>query len=101
MGLIMMAAAVTVESFAQMFLKLGAGGGPRAWVGLGVIFYLLQIAAYTAALSRLDVSVAFPLGSLCFVGVTLLSKLFLGEAVGAVRWLGVCCILGGAVLMAL
>ena len=120
-GLTLMIGAVTGESFAQMFLKVGAAGGPRAlsspfrelaarsragsspatWVGLGVLFYGLEILAYTLALSCLDVSVAFPLGSLCFVGVAILSKFFLGEAVGTIRWLGVGCIVAGAVFVTL
>ncbi len=120
-GLIMLVAAVTVESFAQISLKIGAGGGPGvlcppyrlhagryrlgsspgAWVTLGVLFYGLEIFFYTRALSCLDVSVAFPLGSLCFVGVAILSKVFLGEIVSGVRWLGVGCILAGTVCLTL
>jgi len=120
-GLMLVAAAMAVESFAQMFLKIGAGGGPRilsqrfrdlagrsrlgrsagAWIGLGIAAYALEILLYTLALHRLDVSVAFPLGSLCFVGVALLSQWLLGEAVGPIRWLGVACILAGTVFLAL
>jgi multidrug transporter EmrE-like cation transporter len=120
-GLIMMLAAVTLESFAQVSLKIGAGGGPRAlglpfrlhasrsrvgsspaaWVVLGVLFYGFEILFYTRALSCLDVSVAFPLGSLCFVGVAVLSKVFLGETVSGIRWLGVGCILAGTACLAL
>jgi multidrug transporter EmrE-like cation transporter len=120
-GLILVIAAMAVESFAQMFLKIGAGGGPRilsqpfrgvagrfrlgasagAWIALGIAAYALEILLYTLALHRLDVSVAFPLGSLCFVGVAILSRWFLGEAVGKVRWLGVGCILAGTVFLAL
>ncbi len=119
-GLTALAAAVAVESFAQLFLKIGAAGGPgilppalrrrvarwplgsaSSWVALGVIAYGLEIALYTLALHALEVSVAFPAGSLCFVGVALLSKLVLGESVGRVRWLGVGCILAGVILVAL
>ena len=120
-GILILVAAMVVESFAQMFLKVGAAGGPgilqapyrrlasgfpfssiaASWVALGVIAYGLEIALYTFALHLLDVSVAFPMGSLCFVGVALLSKLFLGETVGRIRWLGVGCIVLGAVFVAL
>jgi drug/metabolite transporter (DMT)-like permease len=115
-GILVLVSAVTVESFAQMFLKIGAAGGPgilaescrhrigwipfssiaASWITLGVIAYGLEIFLYTLALHFLDVSVAFPLGSLCFVGVALLSRIFLGETVGRIRWLGVACILVGA-----
>jgi drug/metabolite transporter (DMT)-like permease len=120
-GIFVLLAAVTVESFAQTFLKIGASGGPgilslpyrrwarrflfgstaAGWIVLGVIAYGLEILLYTFALHLLDVSVAFPLGSLCFVGVAILSKLFLGETVGRIRWLGVACIVVGTVFVAL
>jgi uncharacterized membrane protein len=114
-------AAVAVESFAQLFLKIGASGGPEIlllryrrligrfsissaaanWVVLGVIAYGFEILLYTFSLHLLDVSVAFPMGSLCFVGVAMLSKMLLGETVGRTRWLGVGCIVVGAVFVAL
>jgi drug/metabolite transporter (DMT)-like permease len=119
-GIFVMSAAVTVEIFALVFLKIGATGGAgiawlscrgmgrllpgipaHGWVLLGLASYVVEIALYTAALHYLDLSVAFPLGSLCFVGVALLSTLFLGESVGRTRWLGVGCILAGTVLVAL
>jgi undecaprenyl phosphate-alpha-L-ara4N flippase subunit ArnE len=110
-----------VECFAQVFLKIGATGGPGIllvrfrrlvhrfpfssiaanWIILGVIAYGLEILLYTFALHLLDVSVAFPMGSLCFVGVAMLSKLLLGETVGRIRWLGVGCIVVGAVFVAM
>jgi len=102
-GVVLAVAAVAVESVAQLLLKVGATRqtGARAWIGLGALAYGIEITLYTFALHLLDVSVAFPLGSLCFVGVAVLSKLFLGEKVSRVRWLGVGCILAGAVCVTL
>ena len=120
-GTLILLGAMAVESVAQLGLKLGAGGGPallrpacrrwveqfrpathpRFWIGFGVAAYVLEILLYTCALRFLDVSVAFPLGSLCFVGVALLSKFLLGEAVSPARWLGVGCILAGSCIVAL
>ena len=118
-GVLILIAAVTVESFAQLCLKVGASGGPSVlgapyasfaqrsvflrrpivWQGLGVVLYGAEIFLWTSVLHLLDVSVAFPMGSLCFVGVALLSSLFLGEVVGRVRWIGVLCIIFGTALM--
>jgi multidrug transporter EmrE-like cation transporter len=117
-GLAFLLAAVSVESLAQMALKVGASGpgilsapmrrlagagrlleSARSWVALGVVLYLVEIGLYSVALSRLPVSVAFPIGSLCFVGGAVLARIVLGEAVGPVRWVGVLLILGGAALM--
>jgi multidrug transporter EmrE-like cation transporter len=120
-GILLVVAAAVVESFAQIFLKIGAAGGPgilmppyrhrvarwpagaspKGWLALGLLAYGVEIVLYTFALYFLDVSVAFPLGSLCFVGVALLSRIFLGEAVSHIRWLGVGCILAGTVLVTL
>ena len=120
LGFILLVAAMAVESLAQLLLKIGASGGSGAlqpslragavrcfgmtrtwpWISLGVGAYALEILLYTLALQRLDLSVAFPIGSLCFVGVALLSRLVLGEAVGFMRWLGVGFILIGVSLLA-
>lgn len=118
-GVTILVVAMLVESLAQICLKIGASGGPQillepysgwaekisflradsTWKILGVVFYGLEIFLWTSVLHLLDVSVAFPMGSLCFVGVALLSRIFLGEAVGMVRACGVVCIIGGTVLM--
>jgi undecaprenyl phosphate-alpha-L-ara4N flippase subunit ArnE len=120
-GILLVVAAAMVESFAQIFLKIGAAGGPgilmppfrhhalrlpagasgKLWLSLGVLAYLAEIFLYTLALYFLDVSVAFPMGSLCFIGIALLSKWVLGESVSRTRWLGIGCILGGTILVAL
>jgi undecaprenyl phosphate-alpha-L-ara4N flippase subunit ArnE len=119
LGILLLTVAMTVESFAQLCLKIGAAGGPsimaapyasvaaksvvfaraRTWTALGVVLYGLEVFLWTSVLHMLDVSVAFPMGSLCFVGVAVLSRLFLGETVGAVRWSGVICIILGTALM--
>ena len=107
-GIVLTLAAAGAESGAQLFLKLGArartapagrGGAAVRWVALGLAAYGVEIALYTAALHFLDVSVAFPLGSVCFVGVALGSRIFLGERLGRARWVGIGCILAGAALV--
>jgi undecaprenyl phosphate-alpha-L-ara4N flippase subunit ArnE len=102
-GIVLTIAAVAVESVAQLWLKIGTGSAtaPKRWIVLGALAYGVEILLYTLALHFLDVSVAFPLGSLCFVGVALLSKFFLGETVSRVRWLGVGFIFAGAVCVTL
>jgi len=112
---------MAVESLAQVCLKVGAAGGPdifiapysqflkkvailqqaNVWKILGVFLYGLEIFLWTSVLHLLDVSEVFPMGSLCFVGVALLSKIFLGEVVGPIRAGGVVCIIAGTVLMTL
>ncbi len=102
-GVALAVGAVALESVAQLWLKVGAAGGRRAkrWIGLGALAYGGEILLYTLALHWLDLSRAFPLGGLCFVGVALLARIFLGERVGPVRWAGIACILAGAVCVTL
>ena len=120
LGLIAIVAAVAVESLAQLCLKMGSSEGGAAlaagawkklagihalsgkapWIGAGLVAYGVEIVLYSIALHFLDVSVAFPLGSLCFVGVAILSKLALGETVSPVRWTGIVLILAGTAFLA-
>ena len=102
LGLSLLVAALVIESFAQLFMKIATTRKiARHWIIAGVAAMVVEVALYTGALHFLDVSVAFPIGSLVFVGVALLSKFFLGEAVGRTRWLGVGFILAGACFVAL
>ncbi len=103
LGIGLVVAGAAIESAAQLCLKLAAtptaGSAPRAWLALGIGAYAVEVLLYTAALRWVDVGVAFPLGSLSFVGVALLARVFLGEAVSAKRLFGVGCIVLGAVLV--
>lgn len=67
---------------------------------LGLFFYGIGALAWIAVLSRLDLSVAYPFLALNFVLVTLVSRVFLGETVPPLRWLGILVIIGGILLVA-
>jgi drug/metabolite transporter (DMT)-like permease len=67
---------------------------------LGLFCYGLGALAWIAVLSRLDLSVAYPFLALNFVLVTLVSRLFLGETVPPLRWLGILVIIAGIFLVA-
>jgi multidrug transporter EmrE-like cation transporter len=119
LGLAYLVLAMATESAAQLLLKVGSGGGsavlagaarrvlgasrvlagPAPWIAGGVLAYVAEVALYTLALGRLRVGIAFPLGSLCFVGVAVLSRVFLGEAVGPRRISGIALILAGVALL--
>lgn len=63
-----------------------------ASIGVGAVFWL-------AALARVDLSWAYPMLSLGYVLVLLLSAAFLGESVSTVRWFGVLVIIVGVILV--
>jgi undecaprenyl phosphate-alpha-L-ara4N flippase subunit ArnE len=105
--------AVVMQGVGQICFKWAATraarDGSSSWRGrarrsrhvlvLGMSCYIVQATFWTLALRRLDISVAFPLGSLSFVAVAVLSSLILGEVVGGKRWVGIALILTGAALL--
>jgi len=73
-----------------------------AWVAVQTKYFWLGIAGmassfiiWPAVLAALDLSVAFPLGSMSFVLIPILSIVFLGEHIGVLRWFGILVITGG------
>jgi undecaprenyl phosphate-alpha-L-ara4N flippase subunit ArnE len=100
-GIFLVVLCAIIEGFAQVFLKKSAlpSFHSRFWVLLGVAFFIAEALLYTRALRFLDVSIAFPIGSLSFIVVTILSLWLLEERVTPARWLGVCLILAGVGLV--
>jgi undecaprenyl phosphate-alpha-L-ara4N flippase subunit ArnE len=109
-GLLLILLAVSLESVAQVCMKCGASQAAaqlvpliklnkRVWVALGLGLLTIETLVYTLALHHADVSVVFPMSSLSFVGIALLSALFVGESVSPKRWLGIALIIVGTVLV--
>ena len=112
-GLLLVASASLIEAVGQLSFKRGAtqsgGSGALAglatlrhspgWIGLGILCFILEWGLFTVALQLLDLSVAYPAGSLTLVAVVLLSRLWLGELVGLRRWAGVMLIVTGTLLL--
>ncbi len=103
LGILLAITATVIEGFGQVFLKKAAlaRSGKGSWRGLGLCFFAVEALVYTWSLRYLDVSTAFPLGSLSFVTVTLLSRGLLRESVDRTRWVGVLLILAGSSLVAM
>jgi drug/metabolite transporter (DMT)-like permease len=73
-----------------------------AWLAVQTKYFWFGIAGmvssfiiWPAVLSALDLSVAFPLGSMSFVLIPILSIVFLGEHISALRWFGIFVITAG------
>jgi len=69
------------------------------FVLLGFASYGLSSVVYLLALSRLDLSVAYPMIGLGYVLVVFFSWLVLREQVGPLRWLGALLIVAGVWLV--
>ncbi len=71
---------------------------PAILGGLGC--YVVSVVLWVVALSRLEVSVAYPLVSIGYVINALLAWWLLGETLNPQRWLGIAVIIVGVVLVA-
>lgn len=58
-------------------------------VFLGLAFYAMGAVFWLLVLSKLDLSLAYPMLALTYVLIPLAAQFFLGEQVPALRWLGV------------
>jgi drug/metabolite transporter (DMT)-like permease len=101
LGVLLVVVSTMVEGFGQTFLKKSALDAARRhhWILLGVAVLIVEVLLYSGALRFLAVSTAFPITSLSFVMVTLLSAWLLGERVTPLRWAGVGLILIGTSLI--
>ena len=106
----------TIESFGDLFFKMGALSTginnvtlsnmlefasritSNPWLWVGIIFYLANFFLWITLLSRVDLSVAFPMSSLTYIIVPLLAIVFLQEKVQPVRWTGILFIIIGVIL---
>jgi len=111
---------VLLNAAAQLMLKAGAAsvgvisltaGASALWrTGLqlslhpgilgGLACYVLSVVVWIVALSRVDVSMAYPMLSVGYVVNALLAWWLFGEAVNAQRWAGIAIIIFGVVVIA-
>lgn len=104
-----LALTVVLDVAGQLLFKRGLDGAPEGGLArrvlgspailLGVLVYAAEFVAWLFVLSRIDLSEAFPIATLSYVGVVLASRLFLGEAVPRRRWIATILIAAGAALV--
>jgi len=110
--------AVLLGSLAQLLLKAGTNSfGPLVmngdnWLPLGwklatnpmiaggILAYGISLIAWIFALSRVDVSVAYPMVSIGYVLTAVAAWQFLGESLSPMRLAGICVIVLGVFLVA-
>lgn len=87
-----------VESLAQLLMKKGLS--LSFWlVGLGILIYALNFLIWIVILSRVELSVASPVGSTGYVTIPLLAAFFLNERIGFLRGGGILLIAWGVHLV--
>lgn len=111
--LLLLLGSVGCEVAGQVCFKLGvdragaAAGVPAPlrrvlhspWIALGIGVYAVEFVVWFAALSRAQLSVAFPFTALGYAGVVLASRFILGERVSRRRWVGMATIVVGVALI--
>ncbi len=101
-GVLLVIACSIIEGVAQVFFKKSAmvTKGRATWILAGVALFIVQALIYTGALQFVEVSTAFPIGSIGFVIVAILSQRMLNEPVTGERWVGIALIVAGVGLLA-
>ncbi len=114
-AILLLLTAITLGACGQICLKVGvnavnSGGSASAltilrgiftpYVLAGFVLYGLSSLLYLVAISRLDLSYAYPFVALSFVMVTVLSWRILGETLPLLRVVGLVLILGGVLTVA-
>ena len=110
--LLLLLGSVVCDVTGQVCFKLGVGhesDGAEVpllhkvlhsrWIALGVTVYALEFVLWFAALSRTQLSIAFPFTALGYVGVVLASRYILDERISLRRWAGIGTIVVGVVLV--
>jgi len=101
------------ESIAELFMKKGliatgisavsmdnirafiTANVQSYFIWAGVFIYILSFLIWIIILSRIELSVAFPIGSTSYIFVPILSIIFLNERIGVLRWVGILFIVAG------
>lgn len=103
---------IGLSACAQVFLKRGVGhqqiaGGTRSylalvrsgWVWAWGVCFVFATALWMTAISTMQVSYAFPLLSISYLAVAVLSIVFLKEKVPVSRWAAIAVIMLGVALI--
>jgi multidrug transporter EmrE-like cation transporter len=92
----------TVGYFAfslENVLPVGARVALNPFVLAGLLCYVVSVIVWLMALSRVDVSYAYPLLSVGYIVTALAGQIFFGESLGPVRWSGILVICLGVFLI--
>ena len=107
-------AAIILTTFGQVFMKQGmielSGFSMMSpsmlwamfcnvWILAGILCYCVSSVAWLAALSKLELSFAYPFMSFGFVLVTFMSWIFFHERISLLRLVGVLIIVIGVVII--
>lgn len=94
---LMGAQSVSAANVAQVAMKIGTS----PWVILGLAVYASGTFFWLVALSRVELSFAYPFASLSYVLILGASWMFLGESISLLRMAGVIAICAGVLIVSI
>ena len=83
----------------ENIIPVGVRVALNPFVITGLLCYVVSVIVWLMALSRVDVSYAYPFLSVGYIVVALAGQALFGEAVGPVRWAGILTICLGVYLI--
>lgn len=72
----------------------------NGWIWTGLIIIILETFTWFIIVSKIDLSLAFPIGSMSYIFIVLISAFLLHENVSLNRWIGTLIIVAGISLVA-
>ncbi|MDD5174071.1 MAG: EamA family transporter [Candidatus Omnitrophica bacterium] len=66
---------------------------PFLW--LGIFIFVLNFFVWIVVLYKVDLSIAMPVGSFCYIFVPICAMIFFRENISLIRWAGIICIVLG------
>ena len=102
-----------IESFADLFMKKGlistgissvgfhnllefiSGNALSILIWFGILMYIINFLIWLTVLSKVQLSIAFPVVSVSYIFAPIPAIVFLNENVGFLRWLGIASIIAG------
>ena len=85
---------ITSVDFSNIF-EFAARNASSPMVWLGVLVFVLNFFVWIVILYKIDLSIAMPVGSFCYIFVPIIAVFFLHEHVGPLRWVGIILIVLG------
>ena len=91
---------ISLAAGSQVLRRTAAGLAQHPSILGGLACYAISVVVWIVALSRVEVSIAYPMLSIGYVVNALLAWWLFGEDVNAQRWLGIGVIIVGVALVA-
>lgn len=114
LSLAIILSSVFFNAVAQIFMKLGAQNKESLletgemilfaylnnYILIGLLFYAISIILWIEALTKVQVSIAYPMLSLGYIFVTIMAYFFFKEEITTIKVIGLTIIILGIVILA-